>query len=1445
MARIVPKLNLNKTPALVESNSLIFAKNIRLDVDNTIHEDYGVFPMSIHEGNKVQGLVDYQNILNRIISDIQYDCDNTNVKDYYFDVLKHLEILSGKITSDVAGGEYKNNVYKIVGIIPSSNEFYIFINGSYKYVNQSVEINNTINEIIVYDEKDDKFSPCNCNWHWSGGSITGCVINNLIGEKILNVAEYGTVDLVPLKAINLNTSNKSDNETVYTQVPVIPLTNLSYYNSFSYVIPNGVYQFFIRYRIRKNFYTNWFPASNEIFVGNKNNVITSFGTLSYTNTHRDSDNSFVLSVEHLIKQNENNYIDYQIGFILSHDDAIYARAWKHFTFDTTLINFDYRPEDAEEIEVLDVIKDTYGLYNVGNIVSFKNKLYISNYTETNYNDKNLQSYADAVDIKIRFKGNENTYAGYPIIESTINSKLAIAGLKIENTDKYFYGNDGIIYELLNTKETPSTPSIYQSVQNALSNEVNDSKLVSSAVDSYGIRIISKVETLTQAKKELINTYHDYKDNNKKVTYKVSFPDNDIVYVTVNNKDIDNTATILPSLYTTQRYLNEDCAWINQNGELDNTVKIVIARRATVVQKIELYNGGGFQPQDPIYKDDTNSFIKKLNKDLEKFNSNESEITTDTLYFQTIEIDYIAWKYKYSTTNSNTLINNTTLIPYQKYKFYIHFVKDNGETTNGYYCSNAGEIEAPYMENCTSVLYPVFDNITIPSGYSACFFSISHTKINTSTIFNINDVDNQYKKEGSCIDINMMLLPGNKNIHIKQEHLSLPDANNNISIVKSETFSGQYYNSADASIPKYFGADGVVTFDKSTFVNGKLAYIINDYGISENENIELIKCTPYLNNTNLETSDTNTKYFSEYSKMNLLGYICSITPLLRDRCIKYYTDGSSVYYKGYDTDNIYLTELNKYNKENITDDKKLSKFNLISSPNVYIYSNFNLNYVTLSQEPTLSIKTYYDRAAADTGVTEKLENQSSTILLRLIPSQVMSDIYELPSMYKSYTRKTFSIYNEENFVRFDNTIRSSVLYGDENNINVLTFDANDYYNVPTNRGIIVNLVSVGDSIIVHTQDSMFKFSGSNKLQSSNGEIQTNESNIFDTGISEVFGSDFGFAGLQNKNDHIVTENGYIFFDRDSKIIYLYSGQGQIAKLNDSIEKLFRYKDISSINFANDYYNNRFFVSIMFYKDTTVIENNEQIIERKYYPVTLSFNILQNIKSFISLHDFYYNYAFNTKTKCYFLNSDNTDILTINDKYNCLYPMLELYVDKTYPQLKEPKIINVHKTDKENSETKELTLSRYNSIIDVIVNDNFEIIKTLNAVNWSGGNIDYEFKELETSDISNLRMAEDLLDTISCKFIRIYTDTCMTPLINCMQRSNDKSVYDLDNYKYPRYNQGLWTLNYFRNILNSKNNINKYSGDNNSLIEGKYFVIRFVFNSDFKLETLILNYNSKNG
>ena len=437
---------------------------------------------------------------------------------------------------------------------------------------------------------------------------------------------------------------------------------------------------------------------------------------------------------------------------------------------------------------------------------------------------------------------------------------------------------------------------------------------------------------------------------------------------------------------------------------------------------------------------------------------------------------------------------------------------------------------------------------------------------------------------------------------------------------------------------------------------------------------------------------------------------------------------------------------------------------------------------------------------------------------------MSVVYDFPSMYKSYTRKTYSTYKKDEVTVFNNTIRASKLEEDEISINIYKFDPTDYYNVPTNRGDIVNLLSVGNSILVHTEDSIFRFSGSNTLQSSEGEIQTSENNVFDTGVSEAFGSDFGFAGLKNKEHAIVTEPGYIFFDADSNIIYMFSGQGQIQKLSDSIEKLFRRAEIDSIKFANDYYNNRFFICIKF------INYNTEDGSITYDYVTLSYNFLEGVKSFVSLHDFKFDKAFNTKTKCYFLDEDKNNIFTISKESKGYYSTLG-NVSNIYPSSISHKLAPNKPT---------ITYNSYDSIVDIIVNENYETIKTLNAVNWVGHTINSEFNTSNEIGIKYNNMAEDTNDEFSCKQMLIYSDTCMSKdLAFDKNRANDS----IDSYKYPFFNQGIWTFNYFRNILNSKGNTVNYSGDNNSLIEGKYFVIRFIFDKDFKLEALSLNYNKK--
>lgn len=1488
MAQIVPKLNLNKTPNLVENNSLIFAKNIRLDVDSSIHRDYGIFPMSIVKENNIDDYkTNYGNIIIRIVEQLTKDINTSNLPPYYTIIRDNLKIISSPSGEIIETDDYGSTVKvttksscSIVGVIPASNEFYLFINGkgtqTYEQRNSDGELINPIttvdipsfSTIIMYDEKENKFYPCNCNWNYNDGTITGCVINNLLGEKILTVSEYNSTKQIPLKCINLSKSNIDDDEQIYTQTPNIPITNLNYQEVFNYVIPNGVYQFFVRYKIRDNFYTDWFPASRELFAGNNNIKDTSFGTVKYVNTHRDSDFSFKLKVNNLYTDEYKHYESFQVGFILSHDDAIYARAWKHFSLGTDIINFDYNARDAEEIEVTDLLKYTYQIYNVGNITSFKNKLYISNYTETNFNE-NLQDIANKVKINIIQRQSVQGYAGYNVV---FDSKNRFAGLSIstdlgQNTDTLFTGENGIISKIIQ----PETPNINISdlIRSAVKGDKLDSTLFSN--EEYKIKCYGNLVLLSTAQQ-------GFRNNHSGDSYKNFNFSTNINKIVVNGKNIGTSIeNAIKYIYNTPKYLNDKCQFNDENGNNISQIKINIYRNCTY--DFVKYIDNGLKPYDP---DRVQLDTLSLSNNIERPDKNpgigtgghyeSTQITEE--YIQNITVHLTADSTLYDISNSINLINYTTLIPYQKYKFYIHFIKQNGEITNGYYCNgpDAGIKEAPYTQKADTVIHPEFTNIPvndyIEKGYVGCFFSIFHCEKKVATIYDI-DITNE-KAEANCLDIDLGLTYGNENISIRQitdgtTGKPLPLDNSkiiNIDSIKNKEIQvndGKYYYSSDASNIKYFGANGIITFSKTItddgvvipFNDDRLAYIINDYTASEAENFELIKCTPFI--------DKYTTEFSDYTNMNLLGYICKIYKFDRLRTIKFYTDGSGVYNKKGTNTNEFdnstyfkLIELRNHLGDTNEADEKITALNIISTDPIYIYSNHNLNYISLVEDPIETFKSYYTGSNENTSDKGQAE---ATMVLRLFKSLTMSSVYELSSMYKNYTTKTYYVYSKNNITRFDNTIRSSILYGDEASINIFKFDANDYYNIPTNRGIIVNLVAIGDAILVHTKDSMFKFSGSNTLQSSDGEIQPTENNVFDTGVSEIFGSDFGFAGLQDKNDSIITELGYFFFDRDSRVIYMYGGQGQITKISNDIEKLFRCKNIKHIYFANDYYNNRIFISIMFFDEIINTVENVNKIEEVLYPVTLSFNVNQDIKAFVSLHDFYYHKAFNTKANCYFLTINADDICYIDKTFKGCYTKLEIVKDKLYPCKNE--LFTLTAVPYNENNPKKYNIKNYDSIIDVIVNESYETIKTLNSINWISKIINYEFNEINEEDLRTLKMSEEFVDVtqhVPCKSLRVYSDTCISPLNEFKLISNNIDIDRLNVYKYPRYNQGFWTFNYFRNIqikkLIENNNISEvnpingyYDSDNNSLIEGKYFVIRFIFDNDFKLETISLNYDNK--
>lgn len=1498
MANIIPKLNLNRTPSIVDNNSLIFAKNIRADVDGTIHKDYSIKPLHLIReyskdiGDEAFGYA-YFNDKGDVLAHAISDCNNykTNNKlndatlDYYNNYIERYTRVHDK------------NNWRIVGVIPGNTEFYVFINGEYEVKIDNKTYKSSDSFIIRYNEKNGRYNPCNCNWSWSKGDIDGCVINNLIGEKILVIGESNTSSLVPLKCINLSKSTYKDDETIYTQTPNIPYTNLNYLGTFSHVVPNGVYQFFIRYKIRDDFYTDWFPASKEIFIGNQYSEPTTLGTIKYVNTNLDSDKSVVLEVKHLLQNYTKNYTYFQVGYLISHDDAVMARGWKHFPINTNKIYFDFKEQDIEELDVTDFTKPTFQLYNVGNITAFKNKVYISNYSETDFGGSDnsiLKSSADNINIELDTTDKDTStllYDGRETQHTQNDDLLYVNSLNVSETaDKDFVaiGNrNGILDRMLtNDIDHFSNETITNYLKRILSfkssvvNAVDD---ISRSINKYGLNLWCKLDRTFQDMKDF--TEYDVitsRNNNKQIGdlgYRggLTFDDpyykatitvkstnsskNLIVLEKFNSDDLSDDeekqeARVIELVNAIKSRIYNTYIYLNQNGHLADSgfsesgnIVVTITRRYTYYQYEPKHEE--IQPVEPKLPDTPTG--PNINPDIIK-PMETIRVLKEGFQEQKITIQFTGDKNKFNTVDYETLTTCTTLIPHQIYRFYIHFLRANGEITNGYLCSKQGDIKAPHTVDCNQVIYPKFNNINIPNGYIGCFFSIAHVANKVSTIADIKnyttDSGSYLATEGVCFDINTMLSPIFKNIPIigtKQDTIT-DDPVTTVNTI------GKYYYSGDSSTVRYFGADGVVVMEDSsigaTYVKnqkGSIAFINDTYQISpEDEDIALTKCTPYFSKEEISNLEAN-EFLAPYKDYNLGGYICLVYPFDRDVTTELYTDGSTIMYKTdpkaiNSSDALVLKE--PYNRsytgvesDNITS-KLLTSWGFTSTPVLHVYSNHNLNYLALTDDPKPKYATIYRYKENEQDDSKKLTDK---VVFRLFTSLTLSSAYYLPKMYKEYTRKNYYIASSDNITRFDNTIRSSILEGDEAKINIFRFDANDYYNVPPSKGKIVNLVGVGDMIIAHTEDTMFKFTGSNTLSSSEGEIKPTEGEPFDTGISEVFGSDFGFAGIQNKNNSILSENGYIFFDGDCNTIYIYSGQGQITKINDSIEKLFRYDKIDYVTFANDYYNNRFFINVSY--DNGVDE-------------TLSFCVHPEIKAFVSLHDFSFTKAFNTKANCYFLDNSRHSISTIDKESTGFYHDLISKSQSIYPKLMED--ITLTRTNAGGTSVQLETQLAY-SIVDVIFNSNYDIVKTLDAISWCSRFVKSEFAIIKDDSLEALKMADIIEDIGSCIGMRIYTDTCMSNEMNfeikpIIRNANEYGIADVNSYKLPRYNQGKFTLNYFRNIQNTNDRFNylpKYDSetkrdfisDNNSLIEGKYFVVRFIFNKDFKLETLEFNYKNK--
>ena len=369
-------------------------------------------------------------------------------------------------------------------------------------------------------------------------------------------------------------------------------------------------------------------------------------------------------------------------------------------------------------------------------------------------------------------------------------------------------------------------------------------------------------------------------------------------------------------------------------------------------------------------------------------------------------------------------------------------------------------------------------------------------------------------------------------------------------------------------------------------------------------------------------------------------------------------------------------------------------------------------------------------------------------------------------YKDFSNKYFRPYDTDYKIDFDNTIRVSHVLSDETfNNSIFKFSAEDYYNIPTDRGIIVSLFAIGNIIYAHTKGSLYKFDANQTIMSNNEDIKLQESEPFDIGLSQVFDSQYGYGGIENKEAGCITFDSYIFYDAMNNHIFTYGGNSQLQLIDASIYKMLCYYKPTYCRTLHDDANHR--VLFEFTTDKTA---------GSYKTFTISYNYKS--KSFVSLHDLslektlhsrYISYSYRNGLISLFNKTTTIDNTPLSQDMN---------IYKIYGNATAVCFIQF------GADTQEVQFSPFNIAVVVFPQDTYR--QSLNSLKYIGDVIKNNYDEKTNYEIIKL---PQITKTNPISKFYVITDRCVsTPVtgdVNDAQRPANP-----DDYKGFKYDMGSW-------------------------------------------------------
>lgn len=1490
---VVPKLNLNKHPKDCDNLSLVDARNIKISHDESC-------------------------------------------------ITNENSIITNALIQTAIHNIYRNN-FLIRGIIPINTGIVLFVQDYNK-----VEANINKLDIFVYNEKtidkDENIYLAYSGLSYHGGKFTGTFTYNVENDLIIAFSEYDcdNNELVPLRTINLGNPDKAgaedngDIRQVESKLSIVPEVKLPAVSNIEYVKGNaykGWYYLFIRYKINKTDYTQWYSIGYPIYVDviNRNNIVRyifnrdafpekkgetikidqltnliiarkpwdgyGVGFSDYISDTTDICNE---TFKVAIKDLDVNYNIFQIGIICS--SKSYTKSYKTFDIDivkNTINYYTLNLKNCEEYGSQELITTYYNYFNVKNIINYKNRLYIAGYNENKIDEeeiinsvKNITvglyttviNTSTAENTNIRedvtiYKENPNPYQFDESIYH-VNAAIEIP------FSKYFSCDDTDLVDFLDDKNnrinyyTIKASDLYITTANE-NNVINTNRIngyfaiinvnyknidysrnqiyrIVINDDMSNIKVINNMKIALQLGFPYIKTDKDFINRKLATTlipgevynffihfvdkygnftngYKIdnTFPQ----HVNKDGNKVDGVVFIIPVPQIDFEHDRLDYIYCS----VDKTAKIndiIIDTMLTSGYIINDYKN----PADHMirYYADYNFITKKLSREI------QDEIRTEDYdYFKNKLIDSV-----------KPFINQNLNYEFYKIFTFNNYINNGGYGFDNYINVNGDSLfKVPFNNidvNSHKVYRPYFNNINIPNNYVGYFISYEkfEKRSKYTGLLTINDfrntdtitVNNVVKKDSLntmssntmnfyCdnldiddtleLDFDFLRIEG-KNVF---DYYDIPNINyyqrnapfgfvtdmNKVQL-QDYNFEKLYpmpnYKLAVANSVKdnRIGVGTCIVIDNKydLFVNAteKKNNDINLYRVS------LVKDNPNIYNNNNKTLIKFTDVF--YNKNN--------TGIINTGLNGVYTYSGTIIYA--DTGVVF----NETNGIVTMQNAEYQYYPTTVSPEHNKTYENDRPFMCYLQMPVIDTvfhesKCFKNEPKPQSYVTKPAsENDSAQYRTGYMVTPANSiDLFEnRQGSADQFNPKTYSNYREDikDIDVYNKTIRRSNVIQDESRENSWRkFSLEAYKNITENKGIITNLVGIGNLVLAHTEHSLFMFDLNNELKTIDQNIQLHQPDAFDVAYKEVFTSELGYGGLQDKRSAIVDQFGYIFYNNDDNNIYRFDNNQLAIISNDIVEWLVKAKP-NNVRFANDIRNNRLLIKF----DYDVFRKNEDnsTFSQKCNLV-LSYNY--KTQNFISTHSYYFRDAYNSKNRVYFINGFRSGNLV----YDTIYNFTEAFNNYcTYA----------------NSYGYSNSVEGFNNSckLSFIINEGYDIVKFLEYITYKL----YKVNEFVRADVP---FPVKKLDTpYAGQILRVYNDNVNTNDINItvdnksIDPNEHKNIFG--NYKKPYWDLGNWNFSYLRNMIGNEGD---QSAAVMSRLYGNYFIIEFEFlMQDRRIDFESLNY-----